>query len=36
MFTYQIKFDDQTNLETYIWAPLEEENVKGRKAADHR
>ncbi len=29
MFTYQIKFDDQTNLETYIWAPLEEENVKG-------
>ncbi|MBQ8293555.1 MAG: alpha/beta hydrolase [Bacilli bacterium] len=29
MFTYQIKFDDQTDLEVYIWAPETEENVKG-------
>lgn len=29
MFTYQIKFDDQTNLETYIWAPDEENSIKG-------
>lgn len=29
MFTHQIKFDDQTNLEIYIWGPEEESNVKG-------
>ena len=29
MFTYQVKFDDQTSLETYIWAPFEEKNIKG-------
>ena len=29
MFTHKIIFDDLTNLETYIWAPLEEQNIKG-------
>ena len=28
MFTYQVKFDDQTSLETYIWAPFEEKKYK--------
>lgn len=29
MLTYKLKFDDQTNLETYIWGPEEESSVKG-------
>ena len=29
MFTHNIKFDDITNLEVYIWAPDEEINAKG-------
>ena len=29
MYTFQIKYDDQTDLETYIWAPNDESNVKG-------
>ena len=29
MFTRKIVFDDLTNLEVYVWAPLEEENIKG-------
>lgn len=29
MFTHKIKFDDQTDLEVYVWAPLEEENARG-------
>ena len=28
MFTHKIKFDDITNLEVYIWAPVEEINVR--------
>ncbi len=29
MYTHKIKFDDQTDLEVYIWAPFEESSAKG-------